>query len=93
MYPGNLVAIAQASGGAIIARSDAIPVFRMAPQLQTQSGPILVIAGKLHPKLDHDGSSRLFRNGVGTREGEAWHCTFEVIPEGGMVRYGQLLWA
>ena len=31
----------------------------------TQSGPMLVIDGKLHPKFDRDGSSRHFRNGVG----------------------------
>lgn len=75
--PGNFhlkpngVFIVTSSGGAMIARSDAIPLFRMAPQLQTQSGPMLVIAGKLHPKFDHDGSSRLIRNGVGTRAGKA----------------------
>lgn len=33
--------------------------------LATQSGPMLVIAGKLHPKFDHDGESRNMRNGVG----------------------------
>ena len=75
--PGNFhlkpngVFIVTGGGTAMIARSDAIPEFRMAPQLQTQSGPMLVIAGKLHPKLDHDGSSRLIRNGVGTRDGKA----------------------
>ncbi len=31
----------------------------------TQSGPMLVIAGKLHPAFDHDGQSRHIRNGVG----------------------------
>ena len=31
----------------------------------TQSGPMLVIDGKLHPAFDHDGSSRYVRNGVG----------------------------
>ena len=31
----------------------------------TQSGPMLVIAGKLHPKFDRDGSSVNIRNGVG----------------------------
>jgi uncharacterized protein YigE (DUF2233 family) len=31
----------------------------------TQSGPMLLIDGKLHPKFDHDGESRLIRNGVG----------------------------
>ena len=31
----------------------------------TQSGPMLVIDGKLHPKFDADGQSRYVRNGVG----------------------------
>ena len=34
-------------------------------RLATQSGPMLVIGGKLHPAFDHDGSSRHVRNGVG----------------------------
>ena len=75
--PGNFhlkpngVFIVTGAGGAMVAPSDAIPMFRMAPQLQSQSGPMLVIAGKLHPKLDHDGTSRLIRNGVGVRGGKA----------------------
>ncbi|MGJ8682916.1 phosphodiester glycosidase family protein [Paraglaciecola sp.] len=32
----------------------------------TQSGPMLVVDGALHPKLLPDGTSRLIRNGVGT---------------------------
>jgi uncharacterized protein YigE (DUF2233 family) len=39
-----------------------------APRWATQSGPMLVVAGKLHPKFDHDGPSRLIRNGVGVRD-------------------------
>lgn len=31
----------------------------------TQSGPMLVIAGKLHPDFDEDGTSRHVRNGIG----------------------------
>lgn len=33
----------------------------------TQSGPMLVIGGDLHPAFDHDGASRYRRNGVGVR--------------------------
>jgi len=33
--------------------------------LATQSGPMLVIHGKLHPKFDRDGESHNMRNGVG----------------------------
>lgn len=35
------------------------------PQFGTQSGPMLVIDGKLHPDISFDGESRLIRNGVG----------------------------
>ena len=38
-------------------------------RIATQSGPMLVIAGKLHPAFDHDGSSRHIRNGVGIAPG------------------------
>jgi uncharacterized protein YigE (DUF2233 family) len=31
----------------------------------SQSGPMLVVAGRLHPRFDADGESRLRRNGVG----------------------------
>ena len=34
-------------------------------RLATQSGPMLVIDGNLHPKFDRDGTSRHVRNGVG----------------------------
>lgn len=34
-------------------------------RLATQSGPMLVIDGNLHPKFSHDGTSRHIRNGVG----------------------------
>jgi len=34
-------------------------------RLATQSGPMLVIDGKMHPAFDRDGTSRYVRNGVG----------------------------
>jgi uncharacterized protein YigE (DUF2233 family) len=34
-------------------------------RLATQSGPMLVIAGKIHPRFEPDGMSRYIRNGVG----------------------------
>ena len=34
-------------------------------RIATQSGPMLVIDGKLHPAFEHDGTSRHIRNGVG----------------------------
>ena len=38
---------------------------RERPQFGTQSGPMLVVDGKLHPELSRDGESRLIRNAVG----------------------------
>lgn len=67
----NGVFMVTCGGNAAVYRSDAIPLFRCAPRLTTQSGPMLVIDGKLHPKLDPDGRSRLIRNGVGARDGHA----------------------
>lgn len=37
-------------------------------RIATQSGPMLVIGGKLHPKFAPDGDSRQMRNGVGVTE-------------------------
>lgn len=38
------------------------------PRWATQSGPMLVIRGRLHPRFDRDGPSRLVRNGVGVKD-------------------------
>lgn len=37
--------------------------------IATQSGPMLVIDGRLHPKFSDEGPSRKLRNGVGVRDG------------------------
>jgi uncharacterized protein YigE (DUF2233 family) len=34
----------------------------------TQSGPLLVLDGRLHPRFSHQGGSRKYRNGVGVRD-------------------------
>jgi uncharacterized protein YigE (DUF2233 family) len=39
------------------------------PDLATQSGPMLVIGGRLHPRFAADSTSRKIRNGVGIRAG------------------------
>jgi uncharacterized protein YigE (DUF2233 family) len=51
------------------------------PLWATQSGPMLLIDGKLHPRFDQDGSSRLVRNGVGV---ENPHTAWFVISEEGV---------
>jgi uncharacterized protein YigE (DUF2233 family) len=42
------------------------------PDFATQSGPMLVVGGKIHPKFDPASTSRKYRNGVGVdRDGVA----------------------
>ncbi|SDR40620.1 Uncharacterized protein YigE, DUF2233 family [Rhizobiales bacterium GAS113] len=38
-------------------------------EIATQSGPMLVIDGRIHPKFSEEGISRKLRNGVGVRDG------------------------
>jgi uncharacterized protein YigE (DUF2233 family) len=67
----NGVFMVLSGGKAANFESDKVPEFRAAPRLSTQSGPMLVINGRLHPRFDRDGSSRYIRNGVGvTRDGK-----------------------
>jgi uncharacterized protein YigE (DUF2233 family) len=40
-----------------------------AAESATQSGPMLVINGRIHPKISDQGVSRKIRNGVGVRDG------------------------
>ena len=39
------------------------------PAFATQSGPMLVIDGTIHPRIQPDGTSLKVRNGVGARDG------------------------
>ncbi len=58
-------------------------------RLATQSGPMLVIAGKLHPAFEPNGQSRLMRNGVGvTADGRArFVLTGDPVSFGKMARF------
>ncbi len=51
------------------------------PRWATQSGPMLVLDGKLHPKFDANGPSQLVRNGVGVRDP---NTAYFVISEEGI---------
>ena len=37
-------------------------------EIATQSGPMLVIGGRIHPRISDEGPSRKIRNGVGVRD-------------------------
>jgi len=56
------------------------------PQFGTQSGPMLVVEGKLHPAIQDNGPSRAIRNGVGV---DAKGLAHFVISDG-PISFGQL---
>jgi uncharacterized protein YigE (DUF2233 family) len=56
------------------------------PEFGTQSGPLLLVDGKLHPEIQDDGPSKAIRNGVGVdAQGRA-----HFVISGGPVSFGQL---
>ena len=59
------------------------------PAFGTQSGPMLVVDGELHPSLDPDGASRKIRNAVGVdRQGRAHFVISEApLSFGKLARY------
>lgn len=65
--------------------SDAYAAAAPSPYWATQSGPMLVIDGDLHPRFAADGASRLMRNGVGARDGR----TAYFVISGGLVSFGR----
>ena len=63
LKPNGVFAVTKS--GARIVESSQYPTIKAATTLATQSGPMLVINGRLHPKFSSKSQSRLFRNGVG----------------------------
>ena len=51
-----------------ISESEAFTRLDLSPAYATQSGPMMVIDGALHPEINPDGTSRRRRNGVGVDE-------------------------
>ncbi len=56
------------------------------PQFGTQSGPMLIIDGKLHPEIAENGPSKAIRNGVGVAEDGKAHFVMSQAP----LSFGQL---
>lgn len=56
------------------------------PEFGTQSGPLLVVDGKLHPEIQDNGPSRAIRNGVGVDASGKAHFVISDAP----VSFGQL---
>ena len=56
------------------------------PIFGTQSGPMLVIKGELHPEISEDGESRKIRNGVGVDTSGKAHFVISEAP----ISFGKL---
>ena len=66
--------------------SDGYAAASPAAEMATQSGPMLVIAGQLHPKFSPDGDSRYVRNAVGIdRSGKAHFVISEQAVSFGLI--------
>ncbi len=64
MKPNGVFALTR-SGEALVMASDAYATAAPDALLATQSGPMLVVDGVIHPRFEPNGSSRNIRNGVG----------------------------
>ncbi len=65
----NGVFVIVGDGTAAVFETDAYRKSAIEPRYATQSGPMLVIDGRLHPRFLVDASSRNIRNGVGVLPG------------------------
>jgi uncharacterized protein YigE (DUF2233 family) len=67
-------------GNAGVMESAAFAASGIIPVLATQSGPMLVIDGRLHPRFEENGASRHIRNGVGADGGKRVVFAFSRQP-------------
>lgn len=71
MLPNGVFTVAADGRVAVLPAADYDP--RTAPRFATQSGPMLVINGRLHPDIQDNGPSLHIRNGVGVDSADtAW---------------------
>ncbi|WP_420409665.1 phosphodiester glycosidase family protein [Hoeflea sp.] len=63
----NGVFFVREDGSAGVLETDAYAQAGITPAFATQSGPMLLIDGAIHPRFLPDGTSKFIRNGVGVR--------------------------
>ncbi len=80
---------ASPDGAPFIVTTEAYALSKRAVAFATQSGPMLVIDGQIHPKFQPDGMSRHIRNGVGvTAQGRAvFAVTRDPVSLGSFARF------
>jgi len=75
----NGVFWAEADGSVHVDETRKFRARDVVPKWATQSGPLLVNAGKLHPAIADNGASLFVRNGVGVRDTD--HAFFVISSE------------
>jgi uncharacterized protein YigE (DUF2233 family) len=84
--PGNFhlkpngVFLQENDGALRVENSEAYAARDAPPRWATQSGPMLVIDGALHPAFAADGDSRVVRNGVGVRDSNTAYFVISADP-------------
>jgi uncharacterized protein YigE (DUF2233 family) len=77
MKPNGVFAV-DGRGNAFVVASEQLAEVAANPAWATQSGPMLVIGGEIHPRILPAGTSRLLRNGVcAPGDGSAWFAISE----------------
>lgn len=82
LKPNGVFYVAGAKAG--VMETEAFAKSGIKPDLATQSGPMLVVNGAIHPKLSPDGTSVKIRNGVGMADD---HTVEFVISDGFVTFY------
>ena len=77
LKPNGVFFVKGSSGGVL--ETEAYAKSGIKPDFATQSGPMLVIDGAIHPKFSETGTSEKFRNGVGAID--ASHVVFAISDE------------
>lgn len=88
MKPNGVFSV-QADGTAAIETADVFAQRIDMPAWATQSGPMLVIGGKLHPGIAPDGASHYIRNavGIGKDVGTVFVISDEPVSFGKLARF------
>lgn len=76
LKPNGVFLLAGAT--ARVVESGEYPALAQGVQLATQSGPLLLHHGRIHPAFDPASTSRLIRNGVGVANGKVLFVISEV---------------
>ncbi|HYA79837.1 MAG TPA: phosphodiester glycosidase family protein [Methylocystis sp.] len=69
-----------ADGRAGVAETNAFLKKRLRPAYATQSGPLLVVGGRINPHIHEDGQSAKIRNGVCVTDGRIAHFAISNEP-------------